>query len=135
VRQAGLAHLVPALGTEGWLAALQGFFRTQILDPGDPSDLAARVTSDVGRAHPEFARTFFTSLFASDYAEELKKAPCPLLYIHGKVPADLKRLAELRPDALVGQAVGGGHYLMLTVPDQVNAMLDRFLEVVEGSPK
>jgi pimeloyl-ACP methyl ester carboxylesterase len=132
VRQAGLAHLVPALATEDWLEALHGFFRTQILDPGDPADLTARVTADLGRARPEFARTFFASLFASDYAEDLQNAPCPLLYIHGKVPADLKRLAELRPDALVGQAVGGGHYLMQTVPGQVNAMLDRFLEVVEG---
>jgi pimeloyl-ACP methyl ester carboxylesterase len=133
VRQAGLARLVPALATEDWVAALHGFFRSQILDAGDPADLVARVTADVGRARPEFARTFFASLFASDYAEELKNAPCPLLYVHGKVPADLKRLAESRADALVGQAVGGGHYLMLTVPDQINAMLDRFLEVVEAA--
>jgi len=129
VRQAGLAHLVPALATEDWMAALNGFFSAQILAPGDPAELAARVTADVSRAHPEFARTFFASLFASDYAEELKNAPCPLLYVHGKTPADLGRLAELRPDALLGRVVGGGHYVMLTVPDQVNAMLDRFLEV------
>jgi pimeloyl-ACP methyl ester carboxylesterase len=133
VRQAGLANLVPALATERWMDALHGYFSNRILDPEDPPKLTARVTADLRRARPEFARTFFASLFASDYAEDLKNAPCPLLYIHGKVPADLKRLAELRPDALIGQTVGSGHFLMLTVPDQVNAMIDRFLEVVENA--
>jgi hypothetical protein len=31
---------------------------------------------------------------------------------------------------MVGQVVGSGHFLMLSVPDQVHAMLDRFLDVV-----
>jgi len=46
-----------------------------------------------------------------------------------------RRLQELRPDAMVGQVVGSGHYLMLSIPAQVNAMLDRFLEVVEAGPR
>lgn len=33
---------------------------------------------------------------------------------------------------MVGQVVGSGRYLMLSVPDQVEAMLDRFLELVEA---
>jgi pimeloyl-ACP methyl ester carboxylesterase len=89
----------------------------------------------VGRTRPEFARTLFTSLFASDYADDLKDAPCPLLYVHAKAPTDLQRLLELRPDAMVGQVVGSGHYLMLSVPAQVNAMLDRFLDVVDATAR
>jgi hypothetical protein len=42
-------------------------------------------------------------------------------------------LLELRPDALVGQVVASGHYLMLSVPDQVNAILDRFMDLVTAS--
>jgi hypothetical protein len=30
---------------------------------------------------------------------------------------------------LIGSVVGSGHWLTLVVPDQVNAMLDRFLEL------
>jgi pimeloyl-ACP methyl ester carboxylesterase len=134
VRHAGLANLVPALATERWMDALRDYFSNRILDPQDPHELTARVMADLGQARPEFARSFFTSLFGSDYANELKNAHCPLLYIHAKAPSDLQRLRELRPDALVGQVVGSGHYLMLSVPDQVNAMLDRFLEVVEAGP-
>ncbi len=135
VRQAGLANLVPALATERWMDALRGYFSNRLLDPKDPPDLTARVMADLGRARPEFARTFFASLFASDYADDLKNARCPLLYVHARAPSDLQRLLELRPDAMVGQVVGSGHYLMLSVPDQVNAMLDRFVEVVEAAPQ
>lgn len=131
VRQAGLTGLVPALAGERWFEALSGYFSSRILDPWDPEELKQRVLADARRTHPDFARTFFASLLSSDYAAELESARCPLLYIHAKAPSDLQRLSELRPDAMVGQVVGSGHYPMLTVPDQVNSMLDRFLERVE----
>ena len=130
LRQAALANLIPALATERWMDALRGYFNDRILDPQDPNELTARVMAGLGRARPEFARTFFSSVFASDYADELKNATCPLLYIHAKAPSDLQRLRVLRPDAMVGQVVGSGHYLMLSVPDQVNTMLDHFVELV-----
>lgn len=133
VRQTGLTSLVPALAGDRWLEALSGYFQNRILDPLDPDELRQRVLSDARRTRAEFARTFFASLLSSDYAAELDRAHCPLLYIHAKVPSDVERLRHMRPDAFVGQVVGSGHYPMLTVPDQVNAMLDRFLEVVEQS--
>jgi pimeloyl-ACP methyl ester carboxylesterase len=132
VRQAGLVNLVPALGTDRWLEALRGYF-SRTLDSMDPPQLKQRVMEDLGRVRPELARTFFASLFASDYADDLTNAQCPLLYIRAKAPTDLKRLMERRPDVMVGQVVGSGHYLMQSVPDQVNAMLDRFLEVGLGT--
>lgn len=130
VRAAGLTGLVPALAGERWFEALGGYFNSRIFDPQDPEELKQRVMRDARRTHPEFARTFFTSLFSSNYATELETARCPLLYIHAKTPTDLSRLRELRPDAVVGQVVGSGHYPMLTVPDQVNSMLDRFVDII-----
>lgn len=133
VRQAGLTSLVPALATDHWMDALRGYVGARILDPQDPPELTDRVMADMGRARARFAQTFFESLFASDYADDLLAAQCPLLYIQAKAPADLQRLVGLRPDALVGKVVGSGHYLMQTVPNQVNAMLDRFVEVVDAA--
>lgn len=46
--------------------------------------------------------------------------------------ADLARLAELVPTRLLGRTVGSGHFHQLEVPGQVNAMLDRFLRLVDG---
>jgi pimeloyl-ACP methyl ester carboxylesterase len=101
VRRLALANLVPALATDRWLDALRGYFSSRILDPHDSPELTARVMAAVGRTRPDFARTFFTSLFASDYADDLENARCPVLHIHAKAPTDLQRLLELRPDAMV----------------------------------
>lgn len=131
IRQAGLTGLVAALGQDDWFEALSGYFSGRIFGPPDPEELRQRVIAGARRAGADFAQRFFASLFSSDYAAELANAGCPLLYIHAKTPTDLQRLRELRPDALVGQVVGSGHYPMLTVPGQVDAMLERFLELIE----
>ena len=54
----------------------------------------------------------------------------PALYIQaaGDKP-ELPRFQELCPQVVIGRTVGAGHFNMLEVPDQVNAMLSRFLEL------
>jgi hypothetical protein len=39
------------------------------------------------------------------------------------------RLQELTPQVVTGQTVGAGHFITLLVPEQVNAMLERFFAV------
>jgi pimeloyl-ACP methyl ester carboxylesterase len=39
------------------------------------------------------------------------------------------RLGELCPTLVHGRVVGSGHFVQLEVPDQVNAMIRRFLEI------
>lgn len=54
----------------------------------------------------------------------------PLIYIGAARPlADTERLRELCPQVMVGQTAGAGHFCQLEVPDQVNAMMERFLAV------
>jgi hypothetical protein len=43
---------------------------------------------------------------------------------------DPARLQVLKPDTHFGMTVGAGHFHQLEVPDQVNAMIERFLDVV-----
>jgi len=45
------------------------------------------------------------------------------------VPAELDRLRRLRPDAIVASVAGSGHFMAQVVPEQVNAMLDRFMAI------
>ena len=40
---------------------------------------------------------------------------------------DVMRLLEIKPDLEVGITVGAGHFHQLEVPEQVNAMIERFL--------
>ena len=55
----------------------------------------------------------------------------PLLILRS-VPGgsnDPSRLQALKPDAHFGMTVGAGHFHQLEVPEQVNAMIERFLAV------
>jgi len=40
--------------------------------------------------------------------------------------ADLQKLKNLVPQFVTAQVLGSGHFSPIIVPDQVNAMLDRF---------
>jgi hypothetical protein len=54
----------------------------------------------------------------------------PFLYLAAAPPlADLVRLRALNPQIVIGQTVGAGHFHQLEVPEQVNAMIERFLRV------
>jgi pimeloyl-ACP methyl ester carboxylesterase len=41
---------------------------------------------------------------------------------------DALRLRQVKPDLEVAVTVGAGHFNQLEVPQQVNAMIERFLE-------
>jgi pimeloyl-ACP methyl ester carboxylesterase len=43
--------------------------------------------------------------------------------------SDAVRLRQIKPDLEVGITVGAGHFHQLEVPEQVNAMIERFLAV------
>jgi pimeloyl-ACP methyl ester carboxylesterase len=61
----------------------------------------------------------------------LMMCSAPLLLL-GSVPGgsnDPSRLQALKPDTNFGMTVGAGHFHQLEVPEQVNAMIERFLAV------
>ena len=43
--------------------------------------------------------------------------------------SDMARFHELAPQVLYGKTVGSGHFCQLEVPEQVNAMIERFLAI------
>lgn len=57
----------------------------------------------------------------------------PSLYIAADEPSprsDMARLLELVPQLSLGRTVGSGHFCQLETPDQVNAMVARFIAVM-----
>ena len=57
------------------------------------------------------------------------------LYLAASPPlADLARLRELNPQVVIGQTVGAGHFHQLEVPEQINAMIERFLGLSASTP-
>ncbi len=65
-----------------------------------------------------------------DSESALRAVKMPLLYV-GAEPAitDTAKLRELAPQVVVGKTVGSGHFHQLEVPEQINAMLDRFFAI------
>ncbi len=49
--------------------------------------------------------------------------------VRGSAGTDVLRLLEIKPDLEVGITVGAGHFHQLEVPEQVNAMIERFLAI------
>lgn len=128
VRQQALTGLVPALSTEHWLEALEGYF-SRLLNPYDPPEVKSQVLTELGQVKPEMAGSLMQEGMATDGSDFLLRVQCPVLLVTASAPVDIERFRELQPEALIGMVVGSGHWLTLAVPDQVNAMLDRFLEI------
>lgn len=131
VRDQALTGLVPALLAEHAPAALEGYF-SRLLRPYDPPDVQRRVLAELSQVKPKMAAALMQEGMASDGADYLARVRCPVLAVSATAPVDYERFQDLLPEALVGKVAGSGHWLTLSVPDQVNAMLDRFLELVTG---
>jgi len=63
--------------------------------------------------------------------EPFSRCALPVLLLRAWVGAetDVLRLLEIKPDLEVGITNGAGHFHQLEVPEQVNAMIERFLAV------
>ena len=71
-------------------------------------------------------------LHTYDPAEVAAGCIAPALYIAADEPqprADMTRFHALCPRLAFGQTVGSGHFCQLEMPDQVNAMIERFVAI------
>jgi pimeloyl-ACP methyl ester carboxylesterase len=74
-------------------------------------------------------------VWSADLSAAAAACKVPALYIQAATPRpELGRFGELCPQLVVGRTVGAGHFNMLEVPDQVNAMIERFLATSLGGP-
>ena len=62
---------------------------------------------------------------------KVDKKMVPVLLLRARLAedSDVLRAQELKPDLEVGITVGAGHFHQLEVPEQVNAMIERFLQL------
>jgi pimeloyl-ACP methyl ester carboxylesterase len=70
--------------------------------------------------------------------DEQGRVVVPALYVAADEPSprsDMARLRELVPQLSFGRTVGSGHFCQLEAPDQINAMVARFIAVaLEAGP-
>jgi pimeloyl-ACP methyl ester carboxylesterase len=123
-----LAGFIAALRTPAYRDAVRGFFGGTFLPTDDP-ERRARILDQMAEAPQYVAASAFENTLRYDAAPAATAVTVPALFIHAVVPTDLDRFRELCPQLVTGQTVGSGHFHHLEVPEQVNAMIDRFLAI------
>jgi pimeloyl-ACP methyl ester carboxylesterase len=72
--------------------------------------------------------------FVEGVAAPAERVTCPVLWVSAQ-PADtaavLATFPAASPAPLVGHVVGSGHFVQLEVPEQLNPMIDVFLDVLD----
>jgi pimeloyl-ACP methyl ester carboxylesterase len=97
-----------------------------------PTDVARRhaIIDRFPAVAPGIAAATLRAMGEFDGATVLGNATVPVLSVGSAVPAN--SAADLRsacPAITIGQTVGAGHFIQLEVPDQVNAMIERFMTI------
>ncbi|MCU0274944.1 MAG: alpha/beta hydrolase [Acidimicrobiales bacterium] len=124
--RSGLAALIDRLdapdGADAFASLYRGFFSPWA------GDVADRAVADARRVPLPVARAELASLAVS--TEAMARAiRQPVLWL-SVAAADQPRLTALFRDVRFGQVVGSGHFPHLEVPEQVNAMIDRFVDTL-----
>lgn len=130
LRRQAIERLVPALGGPGWLEALRSYIAGRMFGPFDPPEVRARIAQEIAALPAHMPAELMRDGMSDDSAARVAAGKYPLLLVHAQAPVDIERLRTLRPDVIFASVAGSGHFLTLIVPDQVNAMLDRFLDIL-----
>jgi pimeloyl-ACP methyl ester carboxylesterase len=109
--------------TEAIRDVLGGMF----LPSSDPA-LRGWITEAMLRTPRHVAASAWEQLRLVNGTAAARACTVPVLYIQaaGEKP-ELARFGALCPQAIFGRTIGAGHFNMLEVPDQANAMIARFL--------
>lgn len=104
--------------------------------PSDDQQRKAQIVETILAGPAQVGISAFDNLLADpiSLAESAPRVEIPALAVASASGhmADIERLRELAPLLVTGQTVGAGHFLQLEVPDQVNAMIERFLVLIEN---
>jgi pimeloyl-ACP methyl ester carboxylesterase len=114
------------------------------VDPVDPMR-KDRLLEQICAAHRKTPQHVAVSAFRNmlsgyDSAPAAQACTVPVAYLSAAVPLvemarDLDRLRALCPQLVVAKTLGAGHFSPLEVPDQINAMIARYLAVGLARPR
>jgi len=102
--------------------------------PTDDPELRARIVDEMCGTPQDVLAPTFVSLSEWSGEDIAARITIPVLLITAGdgLPADLARTRELLPQLELGRTVGVGHFAHALAPDQVNAMIERFLATADG---
>jgi pimeloyl-ACP methyl ester carboxylesterase len=125
-------------GFEGLFASMEGndgaAARAALINgmfmASDDAARKAQIVAAMSAVPVEIALPAIGSLFAFDGPAALAAVQCPIASIGSDGPVnDAREMKRINPNVLIGQTLGAGHFNQLEVPEQVNAMIERFLRI------
>jgi pimeloyl-ACP methyl ester carboxylesterase len=107
------------------------FLAARLFGPDDPVDLRDSVIEQMMSVPSHVREPMRKTVLEFDAASAARDCTLPALFLLADRPfTDVETLEQLGTNWRVGQVVGAGHFIQLIVPDQVAAMIDRFLELL-----
>jgi pimeloyl-ACP methyl ester carboxylesterase len=130
--RAAIPGLLEELRGPGYREALRGYVANSLFIPTDDQERKERVLAGMSSAPQHVVVSAFEGLRDYDPTEATGGLAVPAVYIAAdelQPRSDMACFHELAPQALYGKTVGSGHFCQLEVPEQVNAMIERFLAI------
>ncbi|MFI5316200.1 MAG: alpha/beta fold hydrolase [Myxococcota bacterium] len=126
--RAAIDPFIAALRTPDFKAVAAQFIQDRLFGANDDPARRARIVADMCETPQRVMLSAFENLFAFDSEAAARGCKVPVLLIDAESPLpDRARFRELCPQLVCAQTAGAGHFHQLEVPDQINAMLERFL--------
>jgi pimeloyl-ACP methyl ester carboxylesterase len=111
---------------------VRGYARYRMIDPSDDERTADELIDRAARVPKDAYVPAVRSIVGVDVAGIARDVDVPALFIASSLPwIPPERVHQLLPDWFLGRTVGAGHFHHLLVPEQVNAMIERFLASIE----
>ena len=116
------------LASPGYKDVARGFADQRLFIDADDKAMRARIVDEMSTAAQQPMHTAFESIVSFDSESAAKACKVPALLIDAEPPVcERARFKAACPQLQFASTAGAGHFHQLLVPDQVNAMLERFL--------
>ncbi|MXQ14904.1 alpha/beta fold hydrolase [Microvirga makkahensis] len=131
--RAAIPHFLEELRSINYRDALRSFVTDALFLATDDSERKQRILKAMLSTPQHVVVSAFEGLRDYDPSAAAKGLAAPCLYIAAdevQPRSDAVKFHEIAPGVAYGKTVGSGHFCQMEVPDQVNAMIERFLFVI-----
>ncbi len=130
--RAAIPSFLEELRGPDYREVLSRYVASALFIPTDDQERKVNILGSMASAPQHVVVSAFEGLRDYDPTEANGGLAVPGLYVAAdelQPRSDMARFHEMFPQVLYGKTVGSGHFCQLEVPEQVNAMIDRFLAV------
>ena len=128
--RAQLEQLLLGLRSPHYKEALDAMCEHMIFAPTDDKARRAALHGALAGLPQHVLVATWEAFLTHDPAPVAKRCKVPLLYVGGVMPCNEATLRGTVPHAMIGRAIGSGHFIQCDAAAQVNAMIEKFLTLI-----